>query len=251
MMIDCDCCQIELDRKPSQVTKYNHHFCSRKCNDEWRKAQTERFCQYCGEKIKRQPNGKRTSNEKYCSIECQGLASRKRVRFECEICGKQRELPQSHFNRHKHHTCSKRCAAIVHSERMTGGGNSNYKGSHVIRDDSIRKRLMRAARKRDNDTCQVCGNKNNLEVHHIIPFILIGEKGGLDNLITLCHKCHKEVHEMLRESEDLYEELFNLNGTGQASQISAENFSLPSPVRSYDSRDGRREDILSPDLAVK
>lgn len=251
MIVSCDYCGIQFDKKPCYVKVSAHHFCSRKCNDEWRKTQTEKFCQHCGNRINRRPDGRRTSNEKYCSIKCQGLASRKQVKFECEICSEECELPQSHFNRHKHHTCSKECAAILHSKRMTGEGNSNYKGSHIVRDDSIRKRLMRAARKRDNDTCQLCGSRSNPEVHHIIPFILIGEKGGLDNLITLCHKCHKGVHEILRDSEDIYEELFNLNGTGQTSQISAEDFSLPGPVRSYDSRDGWREDVLSPDLAVK
>jgi hypothetical protein len=46
--------------------------------------------------------------------------------------------------------------------------------------------------RRDNLTCQVCGQKKrrtNLEVHHIIP----RSKGGTDdstNLITLCKYCH-------------------------------------------------------------
>jgi len=47
---------------------------------------------------------------------------------------------------------------------------------------------------RDNYTCQICGNKKNLEVHHIIP----RSKGGtnvVENGITLCKNCHKAVHE--------------------------------------------------------
>lgn len=251
MMINCDYCGIEFNKKPCHVKVSAHHFCSRKCNDEWRKAQTEKFCQYCGERIKRRPDGRRTSNKKYCSIKCQGLALRKQVKFRCEICGKESTLPQSHFDRCKYHTCSKKCAATLHSIRMTGTGNSNYKGSQIVRDDVIRKRLRRAARKRDKETCRMCGAKSNLEVHHIIPFILIEEKGGLDNLITLCHSCHKQVHQILRDSEEMYEELFNLNGASETSQISAENLSLEGAVRSYNSRDRRRKDILSANLAIK
>ena len=65
---------------------------------------------------------------------------------------------------------------------------------------------------RDKLTCQDCGEvlafKNcydiyiplecGAEVHHIIPV----EEGGTDdprNLITLCHKCHKERHEKLKQ----------------------------------------------------
>ena len=48
---------------------------------------------------------------------------------------------------------------------------------------------------RDSYTCQCCGKKHTrLEVHHII----FRSKGGTDderNLITLCEKCHKAVHD--------------------------------------------------------
>lgn len=49
---------------------------------------------------------------------------------------------------------------------------------------------------RDNYTCQCCKGKhkdNKLEVHHII----FRSRGGSDepeNLITLCHTCHKALH---------------------------------------------------------
>lgn len=46
---------------------------------------------------------------------------------------------------------------------------------------------------RDNYTCKMCGKKKDvLEVHHILPKRLNG-KDYIDNLITLCHKCHKKV----------------------------------------------------------
>ena len=48
---------------------------------------------------------------------------------------------------------------------------------------------------RDNYTCQCCGKKHvKLEVHHII----FRSMGGIDderNLITLCEKCHKAIHD--------------------------------------------------------
>lgn len=48
---------------------------------------------------------------------------------------------------------------------------------------------------RDNYTCQCCGKKHvKLEVHHII-FRSMGGTDDEKNLITLCEKCHKAVHD--------------------------------------------------------
>lgn len=48
---------------------------------------------------------------------------------------------------------------------------------------------------RDNYTCQYCGAKKvKLEVHHI-RFRRHGGSDDLENLITLCEKCHHDLHE--------------------------------------------------------
>ena len=48
---------------------------------------------------------------------------------------------------------------------------------------------------RDNYTCQCCGKKHTrLEVHHIIFRSLCGTDDEC-NLITLCEKCHKLIHD--------------------------------------------------------
>ena len=48
---------------------------------------------------------------------------------------------------------------------------------------------------RDSYTCQCCGKKHvRLEVHHII-FRSMGGTDDEKNLITLCEKCHKAVHD--------------------------------------------------------
>lgn len=48
---------------------------------------------------------------------------------------------------------------------------------------------------RDNNVCSICGNSENLVVHHIDGY----KKGVLSNnqkekLITLCRSCHSKVH---------------------------------------------------------
>jgi 5-methylcytosine-specific restriction endonuclease McrA len=47
---------------------------------------------------------------------------------------------------------------------------------------------------RDAWRCQFCGSSDNLHVHHLRS----RDKGGddcLENLITLCASCHRNVHE--------------------------------------------------------
>ena len=48
---------------------------------------------------------------------------------------------------------------------------------------------------RDDFTCQRCGSKNNLVVHHIRHFADNVElRFEVENGVTLCQTCHKEEH---------------------------------------------------------
>lgn len=73
----------------------------------------------------------------------------------------------------------------------------------MMRSRSVPKPIRLAVLERDGYACRDCGlkyarvvtktgrTKVNLELHHIIEF----ENGGehtLDNLVTVCRKCHKE-----------------------------------------------------------
>ena len=53
--------------------------------------------------------------------------------------------------------------------------------------------LRRLVLLRDNWRCQLCGAMSNLEVHHQQFRSHTGEDAE-HNLITLCHKCHSEMH---------------------------------------------------------
>ena len=68
---------------------------------------------------------------------------------------------------------------------------------------------------RDNFTCQNCGNKRNLEAHHIKAFSLIVNENNIKNIddaiscselwninngLTLCKKCHKKTDNYCRKS---------------------------------------------------
>ncbi len=47
----------------------------------------------------------------------------------------------------------------------------------------------------DDFVCTKCGTKNNLEVHHLTYDHHGDERHHFEDLITLCHNCHENVHQ--------------------------------------------------------
>ncbi len=58
---------------------------------------------------------------------------------------------------------------------------------------SEHRRAQHNGKVRDNFVCQICGSKHKIEGHHIIDHQFFGA-AIIDNIISLCKKCHKEVH---------------------------------------------------------
>lgn len=53
--------------------------------------------------------------------------------------------------------------------------------------------VQREGRIRDLGMCQICGSKDVPQGHHVFDF-QFGGSADLDNIVTLCRKCHKKVH---------------------------------------------------------
>ena len=80
---------------------------------------------------------------------------------------------------------------------------TDYQHGTLYQEENIKSYV----RTRDNYTCQKCNTHGKdlsksikLEVHHILPV----SKGGTtvpNNLITLCSKCHKQVHNDLKNKK--------------------------------------------------
>lgn len=81
----------------------------------------------------------------------------------------------------------------------TGIKSSNWKGGITPeRQDFYASQEWKSAcaevYKRDNATCQKCGAKEKLHVHHVIGFANKELRADIDNLVLLCAKCHRFVH---------------------------------------------------------
>ncbi len=52
---------------------------------------------------------------------------------------------------------------------------------------------------RDKFTCQKCGiTKVRLDIHHKVPYLISGDN-SIENLVTLCRKCHMEEEMKIRK----------------------------------------------------
>ncbi len=67
------------------------------------------------------------------------------------------------------------------------------KRPRLVLDPEAYQQLCRQVLRRDGWRCQHCGNRTNLQVHHIQPRSHLG-KDAEENLITLCSDCHSRVH---------------------------------------------------------
>lgn len=93
-------------------------------------------------------------------------------------------------------------------EPPRGENHWNWKGGitneiHRIRESSLYKQWRKDVFIRDEYTCQHCGKiGGKLNAHHIKPFSIYPDlRFDIDNGITLCEKCHKELHKTEREWE--------------------------------------------------
>lgn len=95
-----------------------------------------------------------------------------------------------HWNKGKHHRIETR-QKISQSLRKGHPKFDNYYGKDWI--------IQRTScLQRDNYICQSCDTKENLEVHHWEPY-RFSFNNSLENLVTLCRDCHKEIHKQYKE----------------------------------------------------
>ena len=175
-------------------------------------------CETCGKEYYVIPA--RAEFTKFCSTKCKGIAISKNIRStshpryiknvarqkNCEGCGclmtHTPPKPITSFLLQKF--CTKTCAD-EHGLRYFGVENKKYKGDAARRKNrtSMHSRWANKVIQRDLYKCMRCdvsGEVATLQAHHIFPFELYPSKrNDISNGITLCSKCHWEVHDTLEE----------------------------------------------------
>ncbi len=90
--------------------------------------------------------------------------------------------------------CSEECKKVcpIHNQQKWPKGHKPYYNREVQLE--LRKLVL----ERDNYICIKCGSKERLECHHLDGILyepLLS--ADMDECITVCHKCHKEIHKEL------------------------------------------------------
>ena len=200
----CDTCGKEYMTWNFLIGKYKHNFCSIECK---RVFDIERLhsktginhprftnnivkCLFCNKEFHRPPSTIRNENKIFCSNDCYLAYSNTVV--VCKWCGKELKVQINQANKL---FCDKACYGQWLSENNCAENHPSWKGGWFPYYGKDWKRQRKLAKERDKNTCQVCktsaneiGTKN-IDVHHIIPY-MESKNNSLDNLITLCDKCH-------------------------------------------------------------
>ncbi|GAC1516225.1 MAG: hypothetical protein NVS1B11_36270 [Terriglobales bacterium] len=159
--------------------KYGEHFCDTVCHGQWRSSNIR------GISSTRWKGGKQE--------------------YPCSECSKPVLRYQVVASKSANVFCGPPCRGAWAAKHRTGEKIYNWAGGYEPYYGPTWLQSKRAARKRDNNTCQRCGKTNKevgraLDVHHVIKFREFGanrhlEANDLSNLVCYCASCHKTVEE--------------------------------------------------------
>lgn len=190
-------------------------FCSTVCRDAARTSRINHICAMCGKPTTR----KKARNERltlaFCSKVCtqnyrkaypisgeDHVQYLERTRYTCSYCG--RDVYRLPSCVRQYVFCNVQCRLQWQRESgyMYGPNSPTWLGGYVDERGPNWTRQTLASRKRDHFTCQRCGATEAdigkaLDVHHIKPWRSFADDwqsaNHLDNLISLCNRCHQIV----------------------------------------------------------
>lgn len=171
-MNTCEICKTEFHVKPSREKRCHARFCSWKCF----KHKLSRACDKCGKNYEIQRWQEIIS--KYCSKECQSSAKKEQAGYWTGKTRPDLKLPQ-HWG-----------AGDKHPYWKGGVSRLDKKTRHSYEYIAWRKAVI----ERDGKVCIMCGEKDNLQVDHILSFRdYPAQRFNVTNGRVLCFGCHRET----------------------------------------------------------
>lgn len=204
VILKCRLCEKEFAKDLGEYKKQIRRrpnaefYCGKECSQAHHATKNAGSCKRCGKPKDRL--------SRFCSPECKAAENedrkeetRLRNQKACETCGKT-FVPKPSTVRF----CGRLCAGALHSKKMTGKGNSNYKDGKSLAKlfDLMRQPIL----DRDKYRCVACGDaerirycllenrvqfRSSLVIHHIDEDTT---NNATANLVALCHECHMTHH---------------------------------------------------------
>lgn len=175
-------------------------------NGNWTDAKEQAECTRCGAVFEYYPSNKAGVYCPSCvsaSDEFLGepyRKSAKRIHKLCKHCGTGMSVLRSEREAGRGVFCTHDCRSAWTSEHVRGENHHQWSGGSLNYGRSWW-RIRRQALERDNHRCQHCGaGVSDLgqepDVHHILPVRTFDSPEAahfLDNVVTLCRSCHRNV----------------------------------------------------------
>lgn len=156
----CENCGKVFDRPQWHIKRVEHHFCCQTCAGEWAKKHGTR-------------RGKNNGHYNTITVSCSG-------------CGAPVSKAESLIKRRNHRVYCPNCTHLARRGRP---------GFYVGYPPEFNATLRAKIRRRDKQTCQLCGQHRNdvgtLHVHHID---YDKRNNSPSNLISLCCTCHGQTN---------------------------------------------------------
>lgn len=226
--ISCCICNVKVKKTQCQIDRSERHYCSKECyskgmsiflirenNPNYKGKSYLGECSYCGDDIIiNEYDKRRTSKYHYCSISCKGEHQKeillgennpkyRSIKCSCSFCGKVLYRTPNYINSRINIYCSQECKADWQSKFLSGENNPNYNPTISPADREIGRNFdgyaywRREVFKRDNYTCQCCGDDKggNINAHHKDGYHWAKDRRvEIDNGVTLCEICHNKFH---------------------------------------------------------
>lgn len=218
----CDYCNKQF----SSANK-NSKYCSVECQGKSYKKVIECKCNYCGKEIEIKPNKYKKNKNNFCNIKCMGkwrsenITGKnsplfRKVECNCSYCGELIEVSQNRYNTLKNHFCNIKCMGKWKSKNCIGEKNPNW-NCNISQEEREQgrnidgyKEFIKDTLKRDNYTCQYCGQiSRDLNVHHLNSYHWDKEnRTNINNGITLCSTCHNDFHNIYGRKNNTKEQFY-------------------------------------------
>ncbi len=214
VIISCTLCHKEIIRPSFQIQKsirngHPDHYCSKECSQTHHATKNSPRCLGCGNVLENRHHKQRT----YCF----GCKPKQKppgraviyppVKTICPTCNTEFMAVWRGISTGKYaQYCGRRCSDIGHSIRMIGTGNPHWlNGKNPLRQQPHSAKSYRTMRpfvlKRDDTTCVSCGVSGiRLHVHHLDGN---ATNNIASNLVTLCPKCHSQIHAAMDYGKDM------------------------------------------------
>lgn len=179
MLIACETCGNQFDRKPSQIK--DHNFCSRKClgsaNGMRSRKNHQMTCDYCGKEFIQKNRHASRNKRFYCSRECGWADKVKRIVVLCEWCGQPFEKKRSDVARSNHNLCDRGCYQDFINFVKAGAPNQYVAGKIIYR--TLAEMKIGRALTDEEEVHHIDGNHTN---------------NALENLAVVSRAEHMSIH---------------------------------------------------------